>query len=531
MRRWSFLVLVSLVAACGAPEEDGKVVGGEGLDDAIEVSTFSAKVFQLANQVILSTRPQATKMMTVQLNLVLAQNSILDQVTADEVEQRISSPLTNGTPTTVCPYIKPPTGSATMSCRYLVDRAVEESLVSSTSLTDTIEQDVDTSHGATLKNDELAYVKGWVGEAVYSGIDSGAAHTVDILRSLKVCDQKPTPVQSAYKLGEQQGSALLEGTETTVMPTIPKTQCSTDIIAATILAEAKKKVDGFINNNPICAGYKAEDLAVAVDLAQAETNRRLGLEEGMRSAYEALRVRLVNTWECEPPVPCKCYIRYSGTGPTQCFRTTSTAHPASLINQGLPILPLSECQGTTPVPVGSPLVLDLDGDGVRLDSAHRVPFDLAATGEAARIPTMRGGDALLALDLNENGRIDDGRELFGNAALCGTATCTDGLEALARHDENHDGRIDARDSVYGKLQLWQPDGALGPLADAGVKSISLDSRLDLSFTDAAGNSATRALIFEREDGSTGQAPDVWFSLTFDKLPRNPRSSGVVSTLR
>jgi len=530
MSRWRFLVLVPFVAACGAQGEDGKVVGGDELDDAVEVSTFSATVFKLAHEVILDTRPRATKMMTVQLNLVLAQNSILDQVTADAVEQRITSPLTNGTPTTVCPYIKAPTGSATMSCRYLVDRAVEESLVTSTSLTDTIEQDVDTSHGATLKKDELAYVKGWVGEAIYSGIDAGAAHTVDILRGLKVCDQKPTPVQSAYKLGEQQGSALLEGTETTVMPTIPKTQCSTDIIAATILAEAKKKVDGFIQDNPVCAGYKAEDLEVAVDLAQAEANRRLGLDEGMRSAYEALRVRLVNTWECEP-VPCKCYIRYSGKGPTQCFRTNSTAHPATLINQGLPILPLSECQGTTPVAVGSPLVLDLDGDGVRLDSAHRVAFDLAATGETARIPTLLGADALLALDLDEDGRIESGRELFGNATLCGAAICIDGLEALAHHDANHDGRIDAKDPVYGKLQLWQPGGALCPLADAGVKAIGLASRLDLAFTDAAGNSATRALTFEREDGSTGQAPDVWFSLGFDQLPASPRSSGIVSTLR
>ena len=320
-----------------------------------------------------------------------------------------------------------------------------------------------------------------------------------------------------------------------MLPTIPKSQCNTDIIAATIKAQATKKITKFVANNALCAGYSAADLAEAVDLAQAEQSRRKGIEAGIRQAYEALRVRLVSSWKC---TPCKCYIRHSGKGPTQCFRTSSTAHPAQLLNQGVPLVPQSDCS-STPVPVGSPLVVDLDGDGINLSNRHRIPFDLAATGEPVKIPALRGRDALLALDRDGNGRIDSGAELFGNAAPCGSARCTDGVEALARHDANADGRIDGRDPVFARLRLWRDanrDGRSQPaelsrLSGAGLRSISLSARLDASWADAAGNSVTRALSFTRTDGSTGLVPDVWFSLAFDRLPTDPRTSGITSTLR
>jgi hypothetical protein len=47
------------------------------------------------------------------------------------------------------------------------------------------------------------------------------------------------------------------------------------------------------------------------------------------------------------------------------------------------------------VRLGSPLVVDLDGDGVRF-AAGRVSFDLAAAGEPALIPALEGGDGFLA---------------------------------------------------------------------------------------------------------------------------------------
>lgn len=61
-----------------------------------------------------------------------------------------------------------------------------------------------------------------------------------------------------------------------------------------------------------------------------------------------------------------------------------------------------------------------------------------------------------------------------------------------------------------------------------MRSINLAIRLDFSFVDAHGNSATRTLVFERMGGSKGLIPDVWFSLDFESLPQDPRSSGIVT---
>jgi len=166
------------------------------------------------------------------------------------------------------------------------------------------------------------------------------------------------------------------------------------------------------------------------------------------------------------------------------------------------------------------------------------PFDLADTGETVRIPGLAPGQALLVLDQDGNGRVDSGAELFGNSTRCGAARCVDGLEALAQHDVTKDGIIDSRDPVSHRLRLWRDDNhdgqsqlaELQTLEQAGIRRIDLAPRLDLAWTDRRGNSATRALNFERRDGGRGAIHDVWFALTFDRLPKDPRSSGIVSTL-
>ena len=90
--------------------------------------------------------------------------------------------------------------------------------------------------------------------------------------------------------------------------------------------------------------------------------------------------------------------------------------------------------------------------------------------------------------------------------------------------------IDARDPVFARLRLTDMRGGLISLGEAGVRSIGLDSRLDLAWTDSFGNSATRALDFVKTDGEAGVIHDVWFGLTFDKLPAQAASAGITSTL-
>jgi hypothetical protein len=81
----------------------------------------------------------------------------------------------------------------------------------------------------------------------------------------------------------------------------------------------------------------------------------------------------------------------------------------------------------------SPLVLDLDGDGLQL-STERVRFDLRATGQPQRVTWVGPREGFWAMDLNGDGRVTSGRELFGNHSDCHAEKCADGATALAIYD-------------------------------------------------------------------------------------------------
>ncbi|NJM32206.1 MAG: hypothetical protein HC848_04205 [Limnobacter sp.] len=93
-------------------------------------------------------------------------------------------------------------------------------------------------------------------------------------------------------------------------------------------------------------------------------------------------------------------------------------------------LPEVEIQTPTPIP-GSPLILDIDGDGVEtvgLDS--NIHFDHNGDGFAETTGWVGADDALLALDLNGDGIINNGTELFGNETLLANGNkAANGFEA------------------------------------------------------------------------------------------------------
>jgi hypothetical protein len=169
----------------------------------------------------------------------------------------------------------------------------------------------------------------------------------------------------------------------------------------------------------------------------------------------------------------------------------------------------------------TPLVLDLDGDGVHTTSlSEGVQFDILATG--TRIPTgwVDAHDGLLVRDINHNGLIDSGSELFGSStALPNGEKAKDGFQALAALDSNHDGVIDASDHDFNSLKVWQDvnqDGVsqneeLHSLEDLSIKSISL------GFTpvsqDDAGNWIGLESKYQTTDEEIHKLVDVWFKLS------------------
>ena len=133
----------------------------------------------------------------------------------------------------------------------------------------------------------------------------------------------------------------------------------------------------------------------------------------------------------------------------------------------------------------SPLVLDFSGTGKLATVEPRkskAQFDIEGSGMRSRIGWIGPKSGLLALDQNGNGKIDSGRELFGNYTITRKGErAWNGYEALADHDSNKDGVIDRKDKVYSKLVVWfdsngdgvTQKGELKKLSQLGVTGISV----------------------------------------------------------
>lgn len=169
----------------------------------------------------------------------------------------------------------------------------------------------------------------------------------------------------------------------------------------------------------------------------------------------------------------------------------------------------------------SPLILDLDGDGVTtlaLPTAA-VYFDLDHNGFAERTGWVAPTDGLLVLDRNHNGQIDSGAELFGNhTRLADGRKAANGFEALAAFDANTDGQINSADAVFDQLRIWKDtnsnavvdDGELLSLSDANVASMGLQYFSGWN-PDASGNVHRQQGFYRTTEGRSMNLDDVWFN--------------------
>jgi VCBS repeat-containing protein len=168
----------------------------------------------------------------------------------------------------------------------------------------------------------------------------------------------------------------------------------------------------------------------------------------------------------------------------------------------------------------SPLVLDLNGDGVQTTTLENgTQFDLINAGSKQSVAWIDKQDGLLAIDLNSDGQINSGLELFGNHTQLADGTLAkDGWSALAQFDGNADGMIDANDEVFNKLKIWVDGdsdgrtdlGELRNLVDVGVRSINLEH--DFAQVAQNGNILQGFSSFTTTDGQNHQIVDAWLKV-------------------
>lgn len=154
-----------------------------------------------------------------------------------------------------------------------------------------------------------------------------------------------------------------------------------------------------------------------------------------------------------------------------------------------------------------PLSLNFDGQGVRLQD-QAFSFDLDADGKQDSIHFVANG-AFLALDRNGDGKINDGKELFGPQS-------GNGFSELAKFDTDQNGWIDENDPVFQQLRLWtkNADGSdrLESLQARNVGAINLNSvatpfSLRNSNNEDLGDIRSSS-IFLQEDGKIGTIQQV-----------------------
>lgn len=163
-------------------------------------------------------------------------------------------------------------------------------------------------------------------------------------------------------------------------------------------------------------------------------------------------------------------------------------------------------------PKKDPLVINFSGNAAQLTD-QRFRFDLEGDGTQEEIPLLASGSGYLVLDKNGNGKVDNGKELFGPAT-------GQGFNELAAYDQDGNRWIDENDAVYKQLRLWQPSSndpaRLLNLQEAQVGAISLAHlATPFSLKDAQNQSlgeVRSTSVYLKEGGGAGTVQQIDLSV-------------------
>ncbi|MES2961494.1 MAG: tandem-95 repeat protein [Pseudomonadota bacterium] len=176
-----------------------------------------------------------------------------------------------------------------------------------------------------------------------------------------------------------------------------------------------------------------------------------------------------------------------------------------------------------------PVVLDLNGDGVKLTSYNdsEVTFDVDNDGMSERTGWVSNQDGILVDDVNHDGKINNITETIseyyntkdGSVADADGKYSSDGLAALKKLDSNHDSKFNSSDAKWSDLRIWQDAngdgvtdaGELKTLNEAGIKEFDLSAITQASKERNAGNIIFSKTTYTTTDNQTKQVAAVDFT--------------------
>jgi len=417
------------------------------------------------------------------VNIVTTVNQVLsDNLLSAEFMQGVALPDPLPPEEGACPFLESGSGDVSLNCRFIVERARD---LAYTRVANPLDDGPLSPELADLEEDKRLYVERWFQEGTFSGVDGEVVRAVAELRRVGACDTAPTPAENSEMAGFEVGRDLFLGIITERIANTPATVCDFDAgIVRPAIAEAEAAMDRTVTENPLCGGFTPTEAATIMEFDRAKLSYELGLRQGIQDQAVLSSQDLLDNWVCTPPPPPGGGGGGGGGGGS-----------------------------------GDPLVLDLDGDGVDpLSLGSKVGFDLTGTGLVEMVAWPSGDDALLAIDLDNSGAIENGRELFSNYMVGpGSSRFATGFEALAVYDRaamggNDDGVIDAGDAVYAKLLVWSDlndngtseSNELTGLAAAGITSLPFAA-------EALGNVRNGDGVMTE---TAGILTEVWMDLRF-----------------
>lgn len=191
-------------------------------------------------------------------------------------------------------------------------------------------------------------------------------------------------------------------------------------------------------------------------------------------------------------------------------------------------------------PPRDPLAIDFGTVGIDLTTLDNgVNFDLDNNGFAEKTAWIGTEDGFLSLDVNGNGKIDNGSELFGDQFMRPNGQRSEfGFEALSDFDEDGNGLITEEDSIFEKLLVWIDQNHNGQsevnelftLKERNITAISVDYTESNYRDTETGTYMAETAVVTLDNGETSIS-EFWFDVDTTKTTQNGTvTSGNVLTL-